>query len=562
MPECRQYEKLENQDQDEMPSKARAQPLGQAMHGFRCGHGLLVQNRLVGVGALPKQALPWRFVLAWDAVDGGDSPEYLDEREVTKCRATVCRHPLGGGATIGHFPARLNTPIVRRQVFRIRTPLDSKPRLRGFFFGYAGTLISSLTQITQVRLIHLRWLSVLAMFLAALISPNILGASALMPRLLAFATLIAALNACMQLALILTRTRGVGLPIFSPLIQLVFDLAAWGAYIYLSGGATNPLISVFLPLVAIAAIVLGKRQSWFFGFAAIFSYTFLWRFYQPLEIADAQTATRLHLLGMWLVFVVSAVVVIWFILQMTQAIRERDKALAEAREQFIRNDWVVSMGSLAAGAAHELSTPLGTMNILVDEWLEDANLPASKRREYALLRKQIEICKHSLNLLTQRAGSPRIVGVDGVPAEQWLHTLLSEWTSSNPGASLIVSTDWGTEVPRIPADINLERAVANLLDNAMAAGACRIALEARCSRQNLVIQIDDDGRGISSNALHAFNRAQPIASDQGMGIGLLLSRSAAERQGGRLILEKLLGRGTRATLKLPIDNVSEETAYG
>lgn len=80
--------------------------------------------------------------------------------------------------------------------------------------------------------------------------------------------------------------------------------------------------------------------------------THLWFFHQPLAIADAYTATSLHIFGMyWLVFVVSDGVLVWFILQVTKAVRERDAALARAREQAIRNDWLVAMGSLAAGAA-------------------------------------------------------------------------------------------------------------------------------------------------------------------------------------------------------------------
>jgi two-component system sensor histidine kinase RegB len=372
-------------------------------------------------------------------------------------------------------------------------------------------LISSLTQLTQARLIHVRWLSVLAMFVAALISPNILGSGVLMPRLLAFATFIAAINACMQLALLFTRTSGEGLPMFSPLIQLTFDLASWGSYIYLSGGATNPLISVFLPLVAIGAIVLGKAQAWLFGIAAILSYTFLWLFYQPLAIADAQTATRLHLLGMWLVFVVSAIVVIWFILQMTKAIRERDVALAEAREQAIRNDWLVSMGSLAAGAAHELSTPLGTMNILIDDWLDDSRLSAEQRSDYQLMQSQIDTCKQALNQLTQRAGNPRSEGFGCVPAGTWLNTVLAGWSPSNPVACLVVQAEPELDQQAISVDITVERALANLLDNALGASATRITLEAQCQDNKLVICIEDDGVGISPETLQSFVDGRPVS---------------------------------------------------
>lgn len=420
-------------------------------------------------------------------------------------------------------------------------------------------MINSLTQITQVRLIHLRWLSVLAMFAAALISPNILGSSALMPRLLAFATFIAAINACIQLALLFTRTSGEGLPIFSPLIQLVFDLVSWGSYIYLSGGATNPLISVFLPLVAIGAIVLGQIQAWLYGVAAIFCYTFLWRFYQPLAIADAQTATRLHLLGMWLVFVVSAIVVIWFILQMTRAINERDIALTKAREQAIRNDWLVSMGSLAAGAAHELSTPLATMNILIDDWFDDVELSAERRGDYELMRCQIETCKQALNQLTQRAGHPRSDRLQQVNVGSWLNSMLAAWSASNPAANLMISADLALNEQAISIDITIERALANLLDNALGAGATRITLEARGEGPCLLVRIDDDGPGIASDTLQAFNEGRAIFSRSGMGVGLLLSRTALERCGGTLGLERLPERGTRACLALPLNDVPEKS---
>lgn len=422
-------------------------------------------------------------------------------------------------------------------------------------------LISSLTQITQARLINLRWLSVLAMLAAALISPNILGSSALMPRLLAFATFIAAINACLLLAVFFNRGSGESLPMFSPQFQLVFDLTSWGSYIYLSGGATNPLISVFLPLVAIGTIVLGKVQAWLYGLAAILTYTFLWRFYQPLAIADAQTATRLHLLGMWLVFVVSAIVVIWFILQMTKAIHERDAALAEAREQAIRNDWLVSMGSLAAGAAHELSTPLGTMNILIDDWLDNVGLPPDQRADYELMHSQIETCKQALAQLTKRAGNPRSEQTEQMAAGTWLNAVLAAWSTLNPDASLEIESTEELNEHLVFLDITIERALANLLDNAHGAGATKIVVRAGITSVSLTIQIDDNAAGISNSALQSFNLGAPFASDSGMGIGLLLSRTAVERKGGKLTLECLPKRGTRAGLVLPLNVAKKENPH-
>lgn len=421
----------------------------------------------------------------------------------------------------------------------------------------SGNLIRSLTQITQARLINLRWLSVLAMFAAALLSQNIIGSGDLMPRLLAFATFIACVNACMQLAVVFSRVSSTGLPMLSPFIQLFFDLASWGSYIYLSGGATNPLISIFLPLVAIGAIVLGRLQAWFLGIAAIATYTFLWRFYQPLNIVDAQTATRLHLLGMWLVFVVSAIVVIWFILQMTQAIRQRDTALAEAREQTIRNDWLISMGSLAAGAAHELSTPLGTLNILIDDWLEGDQVLDTQRPDLELMRRQVDSCKRALSQLTQRAGNPRSDKLEPVAADIWLQGLLGAWQALNPAGNIVLADVSALGKAKLMLSITIERALTNLLDNAVKAGATTILVRAAITPTSLDLQIEDDGPGIAQEAMEAFSAGQPVMSADGMGIGLLLARTAVERVGGKLALQRLPEGGTRACVSLPFHDAKE-----
>jgi len=411
-------------------------------------------------------------------------------------------------------------------------------------------VLTSLPQLTQSRLISLRWLSVLGMFLAALVSPQVLGSADLMPRLLAFATLIGCLNACLLVA---AAIAGKGTqPLFSPFIQLAFDLVAWSAYLYLSGGATNPLISIFLPLVAIGASVLSRLAAWAFGAAAIVAYSFLWRSHVPLPIHDAERATYLHLLGMWLVFVVSALVVIWFIRQMSDAVRERDAALAEARERAIRNDWLVSMGSLAAGAAHQLSTPLGTLHLLLDEWREAPELPAALQADLALMQRQVDTCKAALGELTERAGQPRGGAGHGRPLGRWLADGLVAWQALNPAAAMSVALAPELDELRLPLDVSLERALANLLDNARHAGAGQIALRAAPRGGWLVIEIDDDGPGIPPAVLANLASGLPSESAGGLGIGLLLTRAALERRGGRLELQRREAGGTRASLLLPL----------
>jgi len=410
---------------------------------------------------------------------------------------------------------------------------------------------------SEARLINLRWLSAAAMLAMALASSWLVGNTALLVRLASIALVVGCANATLFLYTRSSRGRAEKTPLLSPFAHLVFDLVAWANFIYFSGGATNPLISVFLPLVAIGAMLLGRLQAWLFGGLAILTYSYLWFFNQPLAVADAHIATRLHVFGMWLVFVVSDVVLVRFILQISKAVGERDAALAHAREQAIRNDWLVAMGSLAAGAAHELSTPLGTMNVVLDDLLDDAAVPEALRPELTLMKRQIETCKQALGQLANRASHVNGTQAHRTGAVAWLNRIIDAWVVLNPGTNVSRRLSSALGVLAVVDDIALERGIASLLDNAQRAGASRIEIDAEVCDADMVVSIADNGEGFTPTALAAFRSGQPVASDKGMGVGLLLARAVLERHGGSIDVRAAGGgRGACVAFRLPLDVAS------
>ena len=420
-------------------------------------------------------------------------------------------------------------------------------------------MIQSLKLVANIRLIHLRWLSVAGMLLAALVSQQVLDSSQLVLTLSVYALVVAAVNLVLLYASQFLRDGRFKNLVLSPMSQLMLDLVLWAGYIYLSGGAVNPLISVFLPLVAIGAILLTEKQAWIVGLMSIGTYSLLWKFHDPLPMADnmdhahMHDASNQHLLGMWLVFVVSAVVLLWFISRMGQAIRERDAALAQAKEKALRSDWMFSMSSLAASAAHEMSTPLATLHILLDDLLDSAKpLSAQMQDDVQLMQKQVDICKSALSQLTRRAGQPRNAPLVAIQASAWLKSLLDGWSTLHPAVSVQLHIAQDFEVGHLGADVTLERALTNLLDNAMNAGATQLAVDTALDQGEMRLCIDDNGSGISEAALEAFRLWQPVESASGMGIGLMLCRSTVEQLDGTLTLERQSTGGTRATLLLRV----------
>lgn len=400
------------------------------------------------------------------------------------------------------------------------------------------------------RLVTSRWVVLVAMTVLVLIAPGSLNIPLIQSPLFGIIGVTALFNALVQWRVLHTRTA-TPYELFS---QLLLDIVALSALIFFSGGATNPLVSLLLPPVAIAALTLPARCVFAIGGSAITLYSLLMMYYVPLPMPDATRATRLHLVGMWLTFVVSAVMIAWFVVRMTRLIRERDAELAAAREQALRDERVMAMGTLAAGAAHELGTPLATMALVAGELANDAALPDAVREDIALLRQQIGICKKIITGLARRAEAERLENASLQAVDQWLESTRQHWHASRPQAAsrLIIGSDG--PAPEIIADPRLEQALLNMLNNA--ANATPKPLEIRLSwcSQNLCIDIRDQGPGFPPSVLQQGGQYSFPAHAQGSGVGLMLTRTAIEQLGGRLTLTNPEAGGALARIELPQTN--------
>jgi len=402
-------------------------------------------------------------------------------------------------------------------------------------------------QLDQRRSIVLRWWLLLAATIAVSSAPTLLGLALPLLPMLAVLGALAGFNLWLQWRS--TPAGGVAdLELFG---QLCVDLTALAVLLYLSGGAANPLISLLLVPVAVAALSLPGTMTAALTVLAIALYSALTWVYLPLAVGDAERAARLHLAGMWLTFVVSAAMIAWFVARMTASIRERDRRLAAAREQALRDERMVALGALAAGAAHELGTPLATISVLVGELVADASLGDDARSDLALVREQVALCKGIISGMAERSGAARSEDLRARDAADWLREVAARWQAMRPRASVKISTSGPGVTPSIVPDPAVEQAIANLLNNAADAHEGEIAVDLGWDPTRLRMAIHDRGSGFGADVLRRGGREALPTGAGGAGIGLLLSFAAVERAGGHIQLENSPGGGGRVCIELP-----------
>ncbi|MCK2096747.1 ATP-binding protein [Thauera aromatica] len=409
---------------------------------------------------------------------------------------------------------------------------------------------SSAVRTDRNRLLQLRWASLLAMAaIASIIFPWLAPAQARAP--LAGVTLsLLAVNLALQAGAARWLVGRWG-----AFLQLVIDLAAWGGFLYFAGGVTNPAIALLLPVVAVGASILPAAQAWLLAALAVGVYSLLWTFHQPVVLADAELAMHWHLAGMWISFGFSAATMVWFIVRLNTELGRREDELAVANAARARDAYVVGLGKLAAGAAHRLGTPLGTLCILSDELLRRSDLAAEVREDLELMRAQVGHCRDILNGLAREAGQPRAQegGVVGVPA--WVEQIVGRWQRLRPGAAVTVEAGEDGVRSAIVADASLGEALHNLVDNAANANVrsavrdAAVELRICVEGADVVVEVADRGPGIEP--VPAARAVPPGAHGEGMGVGLILAQAALESHGGRLEFRPRLGGGTIACLRIP-----------
>lgn len=367
-----------------------------------------------------------------------------------------------------------------------------------------------------------------------------------------------------------TDTPITELEIFS---QLTLDVMGLASLLYLTGGATNPIIWIFLLPLILTSIILPHDYTWYMVILTTSIYTFLIPYHAKLPSIEPHLSHEsipehihamsdehyfnLHIFGMWFGFVFSAGLVAYFAVELANTIRERERKLAEARENALRDERVVSLGTLAASAAHDMGTPLGTIAIIAHEM--ESEYPEHRfpdlHEKMKILQEQVTRCKDALSVMSATAGELRAESGEIMPVTDYIDEVLNQWRTQQPSVKLCLFVDheFITQA-RIVAEQTLTHSLINILNNAavMSPKEKGVEFHIKLSSETAHLKIRDFGPGIPDKIIN-FVGKHPVSSNKsGLGVGLFLAYTTIKRLGGKIDTYNMETGGACIEIALPL----------
>jgi two-component system sensor histidine kinase RegB len=361
------------------------------------------------------------------------------------------------------------------------------------------------------------------------------------------------------------------------------DVSLLTVLLYFAGGPMNPFTFLFLIHTVLGAILMRPRWAW--GLAAFTVLCYACLFFPGMGYS-AETAEgsafqavplchdpatsglgganymNIHLQGMWFAFSITAFFIVFFVGRIQRALEGHQRIIARLQEEKVRNEKLASLATLAAGAAHEFSTPLSTIAVAAGEmfhFLKDGKGEPQLLEDVTLIRQQVEKCKEIIFQMAADAGEHMGEAVEEFSLRQLVGEVLDTFADEEPEVEVTVNNQADDRQLRVPYR-TFVRTLKGLLKNASDASTSAAPITLTCldDVDFLYFEVEDKGEGMDSETLAKacepfFTRKE---AGQGLGLGLYLARSFAERFGGNLNIFSEPGRGTRVVFSLSSKHIA------
>ncbi len=353
-------------------------------------------------------------------------------------------------------------------------------------------------------------------------------------------------------------------PDWETVAVLAFDTLQLSALVYFTGGLANPF--AFLLVAPIALAAAAARSAYVvamvaLGFACVIVLT-VWSWPLPAPLGEGVRFSAHYALGVSIALAAAIGFTASYAWRASQEAERMEIALNVAQQVLAREQKLSALGALAAAAAHELGTPLATIQIVSKELARGA-APGVLREDAELLVEQAERCREILRRLTEAPEAS-----DAMHERLTLAQLLNEVIEPHLGGEIriegVLSGPPGSTPPEIRRLPEMLHAMTTLIENAADFAKLEVLVRARYDERAVVIEIQDDGPGFAPEILsrlgqpYVTSRPQGEGSrsgHEGMGLGFFIAKTLLEKSGAVVSFENSRRGGALVAARWPRESI-------
>ena len=383
----------------------------------------------------------------------------------------------------------------------------------------------------------IRWVAIAGQVLALLVVHY--GFQFPVPLGPAFAVVAASL--LLNLIVLTGHPTPVRLGERSAAVGLAFDILQLAALLYLTGGLENPFSFLLLAPVAVSATILTVRSTIALCVLSIASITVLAIWHYPLPwAAGGFSVPQVYVLGIWIALAIGIVFFAIYTWRVAEEARRMSNALAASQLALAREQQLAALGGLAAAAAHELGSPLGTIAVVSGEIARELRPDSPLYDDVQLLISETARCRDILAELSERSedddddASP----FASLPMHALVEAAMERHDVENVTVNLTAAggpDDDPAAEPVVARSPEIVHGLGAIIQNAAQFARHHVEIETLWDRQYIRVRIQDDGPGFAPGLLERLGEPYISSGNRStghMGLGIFIARTLLQRSGG------------------------------
>ncbi|GHD40387.1 ATPase [Thalassobaculum fulvum] len=381
------------------------------------------------------------------------------------------------------------------------------------------------------------------------------------PLPLALALAIVAVSAALNLTLLRRRPGRDRLDEREAAFYLGFDILQLAALLFVTGGLGNPFALLLLAPVTVSATILTRRSTIHLCTLALACATALAFAHLPLPWLDEQgfKLPAIYTGGLWVALVVALVFNAAYAWWVAEEARRISAALAATQEALARQQRLAAVGALAAAAAHELGSPLGTIAVVARELARELPPGSDLAEDAQLLLSESQRCRDILASLARRSDPEPHDSFAELPFDALVEQAAEP--HQRDGVAVIVEAHApdgapvATRAPVVRPTPELLHGLGSIIQNAVQFASATVEITVGWSDDGtLSVEVEDDGPGFAPSVLSRLG--EPYVStragrDGHMGLGLFIARTLLERTGAEVGFANRADGGARVDVRWP-----------